>query len=121
MISKNTFFKYNFKIKVNQRYLNSFSNDPELSLTVSLKNVLIYLVSFYLQGKIKNLIKCLKFKDPSITQWTNATLVSIPSTPTFNNIPTVSNTVSLSLFADYMNNLPNNFSSTYDYAVGVMK
>ena len=39
-------FIFNSFLQINQRYINSFGNDPDLSLMVSLKNVL-YLVSYF--------------------------------------------------------------------------
>ena len=88
-------------LKMNQRFYNSLINDPDLMLTVSLANVLI-------------------FNDDSLTPWTNTTLCGIPGVYKYKtNPPTISAPCSVKEFANAINNLHLNFS--FDYATAVMK
>ena len=87
--------------KMNQRFYNSLINDPDLMLTVSLANVLI-------------------FNDDSLTPWTNTTLCGIPGVYQYKTYPpTISALCSVNEFANAINNLHLNFS--FDYASAVMK
>jgi hypothetical protein len=93
-------------LKINSRYQASLATDPDLMLTVSLANVLI-------------------FNDDSLTPWTNISLVGVADYPYLyyqnNSIfgYAISSTDSINLFANVINNMALNF--TFDYAVAIMK
>jgi hypothetical protein len=84
---------------MNQRYQNSLINDSNLSITVSLTNILI--------------------KDnPVDTPWTDASL-SVPGFPTYKNKATLGCASSVSTFATSMSNL--NLTFEFDHAVAIVK
>ena len=99
-------FKNIFVIQINLRFKNSLANDPDLMLTVSLANLLI-------------------FNNDSLTPWTNVSLVGVTGYEYSyyqNNTlygHAISATKSITQFADTINNMKLNF--TFDYAVAIMK
>jgi hypothetical protein len=93
-------------LKINARYQASLASDPDLMLTVSVANILI-------------------FNDDSLTPWTDVSLVDVDdySFPYYLNNPifgyAISANKSINLFANVINNMKLNF--TFDYAVAIMK
>ena len=103
---------------MNQRFQATLANDPDLKITISLTNVLIFKV-FYLPVYYKSIIFD-SFKDPSITQWTNTTYCGVPNNPNFNGkIPILSN-CSLSTFGNYMKSIESYLKFSYDHAVAIV-
>ena len=99
-------FQNIFIFQINLRFKNSLANDPDLMLTVSLANLLI-------------------FNDDSLTPWTNVSLVRATNYEYSyyqNNSKyghAISANKSITQFADTINNMKLNF--TFDYAVAIMK
>ena len=98
-------FQNIFIFQINLRFKNSLANDPDLMLTVSLANLLI-------------------FNDDSLTPWTNVSVVGVSNDFLYyQNNPqygyAISATKSITQFADVINNMKFNF--TFDYAVAIMK
>lgn len=63
------------------------------------------------------------FPDQADTPWSNTNIVSVPGYPYYNNnpnnLPTCLMDISVTLFANTMNNI--NFDIPYDYATAVIK
>ena len=99
-------FKNIFIFQINLRFKNSLANDPNLMLTVTLANVLI-------------------FDNDSLTPWTNINLVGVTDYEYsyYQNNPqyghAISANASITQFANVVNNMQLNF--TFDYAVAIMK
>ena len=102
---------------MNQRLQNSLSNDPNLRITVNLVDVLILNVLKNFSNNLKLLIEI--FKNPSLTPWTNSSLVSVPGYYTYNGVNTVLDKTSFSILVSAMKTM--NLPYTYDYAAAFMK
>jgi hypothetical protein len=61
------------------------------------------------------------FKDPSLTPWTNSSIVGVPNYPVHGPYkkPTAVCDISLNEFSNSLSNM--NLSFKFDYALGVMK
>ena len=99
-------FQNIFIFQINLRFKNSLAYDPDLMLTVSLANVLI-------------------FNDDFLTPWTNASLVGVTgyeysyyqNNSKYGHAISAKN--SITQFADVITKMQLNF--TFDYAVAIMK
>jgi hypothetical protein len=103
---------------MNQRYQNSLVTDPNLYLTISATNLLVYTVRLL---TFLNFLKLLLFnsQNASSTPWTNTTLCGVSGISTYNGRYTLLADSSFASFSSYMNNLSLSFS--YDHAVAVFE
>jgi len=85
---------------IDLRYVNSFVNDPDMTISVKLANILVY-------------------TDPNDTPWTNSTAIGPPGIPIWNGKGTVMTTTCTSSFISTMNN--RTFPFSYDHAVAIME
>jgi hypothetical protein len=104
---------------VNQRYINSFKNDPELRIYIKTKNFLFLTVEYYFFLPFIFFLNFKFSKTSTSSSWTDPKLVGDINYPTYNGRPVVVTTKTLDAFINYMNSLKLPFA--YDHAVGLFK
>ena len=67
---------------------------------------------------MKFIIKIIK--DPSITQWTNATLCRVKGYSTYASRIPILNNCSLAVFQNYMNSIASTLPFSFDHAVAII-
>ena len=116
---KSFFYKNIFIQKVDMRYSNSLIQDPNIKISVRLKNILIFTVCKFEFRLIYFIIEKFykSFQKSSDTPWTNSSLIGVPGYPTYNGVKTLLVSGALNLFTKTMEN--NVFPFSYDHAVAI--
>ncbi len=105
---------------MNLRYQASLKNDPDLMITVSLTNVLIFKVNRKINFAWDQILPFDFLQDPKITQWTNTTLCGVPGYAIYGSKTPILSNCALSSFSSYMNSIASYLPFSFDHAVAVI-
>lgn len=109
---------------MNQRYQGTLANDPDLMLTISLTNVLIFNVDtkvfIFILIYVNYFFNVFNFQDPTVTQWTNVSLCGVPGIPTYLGRTPLLNNCTAIYFGNYMNNIASSLPFSFDHAVAII-
>ena len=99
---------------INQRFINSLSNDPDLMITTKLTNLLFLTVNIFwtLVNLWKNIDIFCFFKTPQETSWAN---IEVPKNPSYNGQKVVDGGQVLGRFSEYLQS--KNLPFDYDHAM----
>ncbi len=101
---------------MNERYMNSFGNDPNLAINVKIKNFIFIMVSICYFKVFNRSFSFWLFFIKTLVNWSDPNVVGDPNYPSWNTRPVLVATPTLNRFIDFMNSQKLPFD--YDYATG---